>query len=133
MTMNSAVCRDPCYGPPWANWVIQLGKPVHELFVEKLNQIMDERDVTDAALGRGVGVTRAAVGAWRSGRASPQLKRIARICEFFGVEHDYFLPPPVSTLPPTTAATKLLAAGDDVVERLRAYNELVQRLVRSVK
>ena len=53
-----------------------------------LKALRVDRELTQADVAKGVGVSKKAVGAWEKGAAMPSLENIEKICAFFGVSYD---------------------------------------------
>lgn len=55
----------------------------------RLKEIRTQRDLTQANVADGIGVSRSAVASWETGVREPNGAEMRRICEFLSVSSDY--------------------------------------------
>lgn len=55
------------------------------IFARNLQKLRKKAKLTQSQLAEKLGVTRARVGAWEQGRTSPDMERLAKICDTLGV------------------------------------------------
>ena len=60
-------------------------------FSERLDELMEERDVSIRALSNHLYLSHTTVQYYRKGRSQPSADTIIRMCQFFGVSADYLL------------------------------------------
>lgn len=81
--------------------------------IPKLFQLMKERGINAKQLSQGTGISTGNISDWKSGKAAPSAKSLAKLSEFFGVTTDYLLG--------NTDQTKKPLVNDD--EELTEYLE----------
>lgn len=64
---------------------------VDSVFQERFSNLMKERGITQAEASDGIGVTRQAISLYATGKRTPDINSLYRICDFFKVSADYFL------------------------------------------
>lgn len=72
------------------------------LFPERLKLLRLSRKLSQYALARGIGVTRATVSAWENRRQEPSLEMLARLAKFLGTTVDYLIGVTNTPRPPIT-------------------------------
>lgn len=60
-------------------------------FYERLNELMEEKNLTAPSLGKIVGVNGSTINRWRKGEMNPTIEKLNLLCDFFGVTSDYLL------------------------------------------
>ena len=65
--------------------------PCNEFFRIRLDQLMQERNISAAELARAIGLSRVTVHKYRSGDITPPITSVCKIARFFGVSTDYLL------------------------------------------
>jgi transcriptional regulator with XRE-family HTH domain len=60
-------------------------------FSQKLKELRQERDLTQAEVAKAVGVYQRHVSAWESNRNKPSLESVMALAKFFSVSTDYLL------------------------------------------
>ncbi|GLB46299.1 hypothetical protein WR164_02780 [Philodulcilactobacillus myokoensis] len=60
-------------------------------FNEKLIDLRNKRNITQAQLSKKLHVSRATISGWETGRNVPDLEMVVYICDFFNVSLDYML------------------------------------------
>lgn len=60
-------------------------------FFERLNELIDEKDVTCYSLALSIGVNTSTVTRWKKGITFPTIDKVALLCEYFGVTANYLL------------------------------------------
>ena len=64
---------------------------MEDLFVQRLKDLMENKDVNAYRLAKGAGVTPSSVSVWRLGKSLPSIERLAKIAQFFDVSVDYLI------------------------------------------
>lgn len=60
-------------------------------FYEKIKELREENNLTQAKMAKLLGYTQAAIGKWEKGTRSPDLDDLVKIAKTFGVTTDYLL------------------------------------------
>lgn len=60
-------------------------------FCERVNELMEEKNVSPLELSKAVGVDRTSVIRWKNGKMYPTIEKLYLICKFFGESADYLL------------------------------------------
>lgn len=60
-------------------------------FTERLKQLREERGISQAAVGKALGVSRYAVYAYEKGKSAPSLDGLIALADYFDVTVDYLL------------------------------------------
>ena len=100
---------------------------VNEILRVNLEHYLNVRNLKQADLARGLGVSEATISKWLSGKSSPRMKKIDDICKILGVkredllyEHDFAEEEPISASNLYTATVKdfpllgTIAAGQPI-------------------
>ena len=100
---------------------------VNEILRVNLEHYLNVRNLKQADLARGLGVSEATISKWLSGKSSPRMKKIDDICKILGVkredllyEHDFAEEEPISASNLYTAMVKdfpllgTIAAGQPI-------------------
>lgn len=90
-------------------------------FVENLQKIMTERNVTAYKIAHDLDIAQSTIGKWKSGEQSPTLDKLAKLTKYFNVSADYligFSPNPQGD----TSESENLSA--DLVEYARLMSQL---------
>lgn len=58
---------------------------------EKISELRNKQGLTQSALARCLGISRASVNAWEMGISHPSIEKIIDIAQFFHVSTDYLL------------------------------------------
>ncbi len=100
---------------------------VNEILRINLEHYLNARNLKQADLARGLGVSEATISKWLSGKSSPRMKKIDDICKILGVkredllyEHDFAEEEPISASNLYTATVKdfpllgTIAAGQPI-------------------
>lgn len=61
------------------------------MFRINLKKLREERNLSQAAFAKLIGVSQSAVGNWEAGSREPNLETMDKIADFFGVSVDYLL------------------------------------------
>jgi transcriptional regulator with XRE-family HTH domain len=61
------------------------------VFIERLKQLRNEKDMTQEDLAKILNVKQQTVGGWETGRTEPDLSTLGLMAEFFDVTSDYLL------------------------------------------
>ena len=60
-------------------------------FSERLNELMEEKNLSALALSKLININDATISRWRKGTIIPTIDKIDILCDFFGVTADYLL------------------------------------------
>lgn len=60
-------------------------------FGQKLRKLRERRDMTQAELGRAVGLQQAQIGHYEAGRREPSIENLRKLCLALHVSADYLL------------------------------------------
>lgn len=60
-------------------------------FYERLNELIEEKEITCYLLAKNIGVNTSTVTRWRKGIAFPTIDKVVLLCEYFGVTANYLL------------------------------------------
>ena len=71
-------------------------------FYEKLQKLMDERNVRPVDISRATNIATSSFSDWKSGRSNPKLDKLQLLADYFGVPVSYF----TDEEPPATAENK---------------------------
>lgn len=61
------------------------------MIADRIKQLREQNDITQAELARKLGVTRSCVNAWEMGISVPSTQYLVELAEFFKVSTDYLL------------------------------------------
>ena len=61
------------------------------MFIERLKQLRNEKDMTQEDLAKILNVKQQTIGGWETGRTEPDLSTLGLMAEFFDVTSDYLL------------------------------------------
>lgn len=61
------------------------------VFSDKLNKLMEQRDMSNDELGDLVNVNRTTIARWRSGLRSPKMEKLPEIASVFNVDPRIFV------------------------------------------
>ncbi len=64
---------------------------VDSVFQKRFSNLMKERGITQAEASEGIGITRQAISLYATGKRTPDINSLYRICDYFKVSADYFL------------------------------------------
>lgn len=59
-------------------------------FYEKLQKLMDERNVRPVDISRATNIATSSFSDWKSGRSNPKLDKLQLLADYFGVPVSYF-------------------------------------------
>lgn len=62
-----------------------------KVFAERLLELRKEKNISQAALAKSIGVSYAVVCYWETDRSEPTATNIVKIAKFFGVSTDFLL------------------------------------------
>lgn len=62
-----------------------------EVFIERLKELRDERNLSQMQLAIDAGLTQSAIASWETGSRVPSAQAIIVLAKFFGVSSDYLL------------------------------------------
>jgi len=99
--------------------------------VEKIMQLLTDRNVEQQALASFIGVKKQTITDWKSGKTESYKKYIDKIAEFFGVTTDYLLGNETAGTKPTDEDIKFALFGSEGVTD-EMYEE-VKRFARFIK
>lgn len=60
-------------------------------FSERLNELMEDKNLSSLALSKILGVNDTTILKWRKGLINPTIDKLAVLCDYFGVTADYLL------------------------------------------
>lgn len=60
-------------------------------FAERLKQLREERGISQATVGKAIGVSRYAIYTYEKKKAAPTLEGLAALADYFEVSTDYLL------------------------------------------
>lgn len=60
-------------------------------YAQKLREIREDRDLTQADIARILGTTQQQIYKYESGMQEMTVSRLVKLCEFYGVSADYIL------------------------------------------
>ena len=58
---------------------------------ERLNELLEEKNITPYKLSIDLSVSRSVVHYWLTGKTTPNADYIIKLCEYFGVSSDFLL------------------------------------------
>lgn len=95
------------------------------LFSQKLKKVMKEKGLTTYRIQQGTGISQGNVDSWLKGRSKPRAANMKKLCDFLGVEVDYFVneptQPPKDTVKPRMTrkhAQELRSQINNLVDRI---------------
>jgi len=95
---------------------------VSNLYIaDRLRELRKNADLDVETVGEGVGRSGKTVSAWETGRNVPSAYMLIKLCEFFGVDIDYFYPPEVSNVRYTLMN---LEGGEGEADLLRLFRSM---------
>ncbi|MDN5277920.1 MAG: hypothetical protein PWR01_1885 [Clostridiales bacterium] len=62
-----------------------------DMFIKRLQELLDERDMTQRELAERIGVTEVTISRYIKGERKPRIDTVGKIAEAFGVSIDYLL------------------------------------------
>ncbi|MCM8900524.1 helix-turn-helix transcriptional regulator [Caldicoprobacter algeriensis] len=62
-----------------------------DIFIKRLQELLDEKDMTQRELAERIGVTEVTISRYINGERKPRIDIIGKIAEVFGVSIDYLL------------------------------------------
>lgn len=82
----------------------------------RIRELMDSRDLNQAALANIAGVSKGSVSHWFAGKVSPKAEPLSRIADYFGVSVEYIMtgedgPRRVTPLPSRAVPVRVLGAA----------------------
>lgn len=100
--------------------------------VEKIIQLLTDRNVEQQALASYIGVKKQTITDWKSGKTESYKKYIDKIAEFFGVSTDYLLGNETAVVKPTDDDIKfaLFDGSEGVTDEMF---EEVKRFAKYIK
>ena len=90
------------------------------VFMERLQSLMDERNLNDTDLRETLGLSRNAITNWRNGMR-PQASTVHRLAEFFNVSYDYL-----------RGIDELKAEANEILDKTSS-NAMITELMRMYK
>lgn len=61
------------------------------MVADRIKNLREKKDMTQAALAKQLGITRSSVNAWEMGISVPSTQYVVELAEIFGVSTDYLL------------------------------------------
>ena len=58
---------------------------------ERFQKLLDERDITAYKVSKQTGIELSTLSAWKKGKYTPKVDKLAKIAAYFGVPVDYFI------------------------------------------
>lgn len=90
---------------------------------DKIKELRISRNLTQSAVAKRLGITRASVNAWEMGISVPSTKYVAELAVFFGVSSDYLLNIPQNqSINIKGLSEKEVAAVKEIVNCLKRDN-----------
>jgi len=62
-----------------------------DLFIKRLQELLDDKDITQRELAQRIGVTEVTISRYLNGERKPRIEIISKIAEVLGVSIDYLL------------------------------------------
>lgn len=62
-----------------------------DTFKDRIRKLREEKGLTQEELAKILGISRATLASWETGRREPDFETTSKIAEFFGVSIDYLL------------------------------------------
>lgn len=62
-----------------------------KIFADRLLELRKEKNISQATLAKGLGVSLSVICYWETNRSEPTAPNIVKIAEFFNVSSDYLL------------------------------------------
>ena len=81
---------------------------------ERLQILMESRDMKKSAFAQAIGISPGNLNDWRNGRSSPSVEKLERIADQFGVTTDYLLGRDERYPVPTEDACEVLRIFSDL-------------------
>lgn len=105
-------------------------------FYQKFIEICNSTGVTPSRAATNIGISKASVSGWKTGRQSPTDANIAKIADYFGVSPSYFTEEEEEKpsadegkeLPHKYSDWQILAAYEQADERVKAAIRLLLKL-----
>lgn len=89
---------------------------------ERIHELRDKHDMTQAALARKMGVTRSSVNAWEMGISVPSTDKLIELSDIFHTSTDYLLGLSTSEY---VSLEKYTANEKEIIYRLLNYYDLI--------
>lgn len=99
---------------------------VSNLIGQKLKTLRKGRKMSQERLGEELGLTRATISNWETGRRAPHLSELKRVCEYFGVSLDYM------GVMPTDEVFDLISRAREVFKSEEVPKEKKEELYREI-
>jgi transcriptional regulator with XRE-family HTH domain len=71
--------------------LVKKGVKQMDIFIKRLQELLDEKDMTQRELAEKIGVTEVTISRYINGERKPRIDIIGKIAEVFGVSIDYLL------------------------------------------
>ncbi len=71
--------------------MVKKGVKRMDIFIKRLQELLDEKDMTQRELAERIGVTEVTISRYINGERKPRIDIIGKIAEVFGVSIDYLL------------------------------------------
>jgi len=71
--------------------LVKKGVKRMDIFIKRLQELLDEKDMTQRELAERIGVTEVTISRYINGERKPRIDIIGKIAEVFGVSIDYLL------------------------------------------
>ncbi len=110
------------------------------MFADTMKQLRRSRKMTQAQLGKLLGLSASAIGMYEQGRREPDLSVILQLCQIFNVPADLLL----NDAPPPEQSLEIKDVLQDIQDRLLSTGELtldgtpmsfddIQRLIHAIE
>lgn len=105
------------------------------MFPERLLKLREEKNLTKTYMGKLIGITRQAYSKYEEGKSEPDMKTIAKLASFFGVNAEYLMgetddPTPVDSKEEINSA---FYDFDNLTEEEKEYLEAQLEIFRKLK
>lgn len=103
-------------------------------FGGKLKDLRKARHISQEDLGAIMGVSRATIGSWESGRRNISIKHLERICDYFNLDINYFRAnTEYDEIVDLLERARALFNSDIPIEEKQRLNEALLRLYLQMK
>ena len=94
------------------------------MVAERISELREQQNMTQAELAKRLGITRSSVNAWEQGISVPSTQYIVELSALFGVSTDYLLGVrPTATLSVAGLTERDILAVAALIQHLRSNNQ----------
>lgn len=94
------------------------------MVAERISELREQQNMTQAELAKRLGITRSSVNAWEQGISVPSTQYIVELSALFGVSTDYLLGVrPTATLSVAGLTERDILAVAALIQHLRSKNQ----------